>query len=157
MTQILLKRKQCSTSNLKICHYKLTRCVRIPLDVKSFLLYMVYHSREISNINLPTAHHDKNHIDRDTKVEGYDAHACWKQNKTINNGDKAVHTQSRIFKLRVLLSLCAIINFWGVTPRPFKCRVLRWWAMDFSFEFIKSLQNNFSKQRYITLNASIPG
>ena len=39
----------------------------------------------------------------------------------------------------------------------FKSGVFRWWATDFSFEFIKLLQNDFSKQRYITWNASIPG
>ena len=65
-----------STSNLKICLYKLTTCVRIPLDMEFFLLYMVYHSREIFNINLPIAHYGTNHVDRDTKIEGCDAYAC---------------------------------------------------------------------------------
>ena len=32
-----------------------------------------------------------------TKIEGCNAHACWKQNQTINYGDKLVHTQSQIF------------------------------------------------------------
>ena len=86
-----------SISNLKICLYKLTTCVGIPLDMAFFLLYMVYHSQEVFNINLPTAHYGTNHVDRDMKVEGCDAHACCKQNKTINYGDKAVHTQSCIF------------------------------------------------------------
>ena len=71
--------------------------VRIPLDMEFFLLYMVYHSRETFNINLPAAHYDTNHADRGTKITGCDAHACWKQNKTINYSDKAVHTQLRIF------------------------------------------------------------
>ena len=60
----------------KICLYKLKACVRIPLDMEVFLSYMVYHSREIFNINLPTAHYGTNHVDRDTKIEGCDAHAC---------------------------------------------------------------------------------
>ena len=85
------------TSNLKICLYKLTTCFRIPLDKEFFLLYMIYHSREMFNINLPIGHHGTNHVDGDTKIEACDAFACWKQNKTINYGDKAVHTQSRIF------------------------------------------------------------
>ena len=59
----------------KICLYKLTTCVRIPLDMEFFLLYMVYHSREIFNINLPTAHYGTIHVDRDTKIKGCDAHA----------------------------------------------------------------------------------
>ena len=83
-----------STSNLKICLYKLITCVRITLDMEFFLLYMFYHRWEIFNISLPTAHYGTNHVDKDTKVEGCDAHACWKQNKTINYVDKAVHTQS---------------------------------------------------------------
>ena len=86
-----------STSNLKICLHKLTTCVRIPLHMEFFLLYMVYHSREIFNINLPTAHYGTDHVDRDTKIKGFDAHACWKQNKTIYYGDKAVPMQSQIF------------------------------------------------------------
>ena len=72
-----------STSNDKICLYTLTTCVRIPLDMEFFLLYMVYHSWEIFNINFPTAHYGTNHVDRATKIEG-----CWKQNKPINYVDK---------------------------------------------------------------------
>ena len=62
-----------------------------------FLLYTVYHSRETFNTYLPAAHYDTNHVDRGIKIEGCDAHACWKQKKTINSDDKAVNTQSRIF------------------------------------------------------------
>ena len=98
-----------STSNLKICLYKLTTCVRIPLDL-AFLLYIVYRAQESFNINLPTAHFITNHVDRDTKVEGCDAHACCKQNKTIFYCDKAVHTQSRIFNYAFLSTLYAIIG-----------------------------------------------
>ena len=66
------------------------------------------YSRETSNISLPAAHYNTNQADRrvggggggrgGTAIEGYDAYACWKQNKTINYGDNAVHAaQSRIF------------------------------------------------------------
>ena len=41
-------------------------------------------------------------------------------------------------------------------PRSFKCCVFRLLATDFKFEDIKLLQNEFSKPRYVTLNASIP-
>ena len=58
-----------STSNLKIRPHRLTTCIRIPLDMEFFLWYMVYHIREIFNINLPTAHYGTNHVDRDTKIE----------------------------------------------------------------------------------------
>ena len=79
-----------STLNLKICLYKLTTFVRIPLDMEFFLLYMVFHSWEIFNISLPTAHYDTHHVDRDTKVEGCDAHDCSEQNKTINPSHTAI-------------------------------------------------------------------
>ena len=69
-----------------------------------FLLYMVYHIREMFNINLPTARYGTNHVDMNTKIESCAAHACWKQNKTIYYGDNAVHTQSRIFELHVLFN-----------------------------------------------------
>ena len=52
--------------------------------------------------------------------------------------------------------LLVILPFLRVTPRPFKCGVFRWLVRDFSFEFIKLLQNDFSKQRYVTLYAFIP-
>ena len=55
------------------------------------------YSRETFNISLPAAHYNTNHVDRGTKIESCDAHTCWKQNKTINYGDKAVDTQSQIF------------------------------------------------------------
>ena len=55
------------------------------------------YSRETFNINLPAAQYDTNHVDRGTNIEGCDAYACWRQNKTINYGDKAVHMQSQIF------------------------------------------------------------
>ena len=64
----------------------------IPLDMDVFLLYMVYHSRQTFNISLSAAHYDTNHVHWDTKIEGCDAHACWKQHKTINYGNQAVHT-----------------------------------------------------------------
>ena len=64
-----------STSNQKICLYKLITCVRIPLDME-FVLYMVYHSREIFSINLPTAHYGTSDVDRDSNIEGCKAHAC---------------------------------------------------------------------------------
>ena len=86
------------------------------------------------------------------RLHSYDNKTC-----IINYGDKAVHTQSRIFLFNLVHHYWSFCNFWGVTPRPFKCEVFRWWATDFSFEFIKLLQNDFSKQRYKTLNASIPG
>ena len=64
--------------------------VQILLDMEFFLLYMVFiSSRETFNIKLPAAHYDTNHVDRSTKIEGCDEHACWKQSKTINYGDKA--------------------------------------------------------------------
>ena len=85
--------------------------VRIPLDMEVFLLYMVYHSREMSNINLPAAHYDTNSDDRGTKIEGCDAHACWKQNKTINYGDKAAHIRHhRSFNWAFFSTLFAIIG-----------------------------------------------
>ena len=65
--------------------------------MRFFFLNMAYHSRKSFIINLQAAHYDTNRFDRGTKIEGCDAHACWKQNETIDYGDKAVHTQSRIF------------------------------------------------------------
>ena len=72
--------------------------VQIPLDIDFSLLnftWFIKYSRETFNINLRAAHYNTNHVDRGTKIEGCDAHACWKQNKTINYGDKVLHTQSR--------------------------------------------------------------
>ena len=57
-----------SASNLKIQLYKLMIGVRIPVDMDFFLLYMVYHSRDTSNINLPAALYDTNSVDRVTKI-----------------------------------------------------------------------------------------
>ena len=44
-----------------------------------------------------------------------------------------------------------------MTPRRFKCSKFRKDALDFNFECIKSLQNDFFKQQYITLDAITPG
>ena len=44
-----------------------------------------------------------------------------------------------------------------MTPRCFKCPQIRKGTLDFNFERIKLLQNDFCKQRFITLNATIPG
>ena len=44
-----------------------------------------------------------------------------------------------------------------MTPRRFKCSQFRKGNLDFNFECTKLLQNDFPKQRYITLNATIPG
>ena len=44
-----------------------------------------------------------------------------------------------------------------MTPRCFKCIQFRNGILDFNFECNKLLQNDFCKQRYITLNANIPG
>ena len=44
-----------------------------------------------------------------------------------------------------------------MTPRRFKCSQFRESILDFNFECTKLLQNDFRKQRYITLNATIPG
>ena len=43
-----------------------------------------------------------------------------------------------------------------MTPRHFECSQLRKGILNFNFECIKLLQNGFRKQRYITLNATIP-
>ena len=43
-----------------------------------------------------------------------------------------------------------------MTPRCFKCSQFRKGDLDFNFECVKLLQNDFRKQRYITLNATIP-
>ena len=69
--------------------------VQIPLEMHFFLLYM--YSNETFSINLPAAHYNTNHVDRGTKMKAVMRMLKTKQNKTINNGDKAVHTQSRIF------------------------------------------------------------
>ena len=42
-----------------------------------------------------------------------------------------------------------------MTPRCFKCSQFRKGTLDFNFECTKLLQNDFRKQRYITLNATI--
>ena len=44
-----------------------------------------------------------------------------------------------------------------MTPRCFKCSQFRKGTLDFKFECTKLLQNDFCKQLYITLNATIPG
>ena len=44
-----------------------------------------------------------------------------------------------------------------MTPRRFKCSKFREGTLDFSLEGIKLLHNDFFKQRYITINAIIPG
>ena len=44
-----------------------------------------------------------------------------------------------------------------MTPRRFKCLQFRKGTLDFNFECINLLQNDFCKQRYITLNATISG
>ena len=48
-------------------------------------------------------------------------------------------------------------TFEGVTPKRLKCMQFRKGSLDFSLECIQMLQNDFSKQRYITLNATVPG
>ena len=42
-----------------------------------------------------------------------------------------------------------------MTPRPFKCSQFRKGTLDFNFECINLFQNDFCKQRYITLNVTI--
>ena len=42
-------------------------------------------------------------------------------------------------------------------PRRFKCSQFHKGTLDFNFECIKLLQNDFCKQRHITLNVTIPG
>ena len=44
-----------------------------------------------------------------------------------------------------------------MTTRRFKCLQFRKGTLDFNFECINLLQNDFCKQRYITLNATISG
>ena len=44
-----------------------------------------------------------------------------------------------------------------MTPRRFKCTQFRKGTLDFNFQCIKLLENDFCKERYITLNATIPG
>ena len=44
-----------------------------------------------------------------------------------------------------------------MTPRHFKCSQFRKSNLDYNFECTKLLQIDFRKQRYITLNATIPG
>ena len=44
-----------------------------------------------------------------------------------------------------------------MTPRRFKCSQFGKDALDFDFECINMLQNDFCKQRYIILNAAISG
>ena len=44
-----------------------------------------------------------------------------------------------------------------MTPRRFKCSHFHKGTLDFNFECIKLLQNDFCKQRYITQNVTIPG
>ena len=44
-----------------------------------------------------------------------------------------------------------------MTPTRFKYSQFRKGTLDFNFECSKLLQNDFRKQRYIILNATIPG
>ena len=44
-----------------------------------------------------------------------------------------------------------------MTPRRFKCSQFRKDTLDFNFKSIKLLQNDFCKQRYLTLDATTPG
>ena len=44
-----------------------------------------------------------------------------------------------------------------MTPRSFKCRQFNKIPLDFSLDFTQILQNDFSKQRCITLNESVLG
>ena len=44
-----------------------------------------------------------------------------------------------------------------MTPRRFKCSQFHKGNLDLNVECTKLLQNDFRKQRYITLNATIPG
>ena len=44
-----------------------------------------------------------------------------------------------------------------MTPRCFECRLFRKAGLAFKLEFIPLLQNEFSKQRHITLKAIILG
>ena len=48
-------------------------------------------------------------------------------------------------------------TFEGLPPRRFKCSQFRKATLDFNFECIKLLQNDFCKQRYITLDTINPG
>ena len=44
-----------------------------------------------------------------------------------------------------------------MTPIHFECSQFRKGTLDFKLECTKLLQNDFCKQQYITLNATIPG
>ena len=44
-----------------------------------------------------------------------------------------------------------------MTPRRFKCSQFGTGTLNFNFECIRLLQNDFCKQRYISLNATISG
>ena len=44
-----------------------------------------------------------------------------------------------------------------MTPRRFKCSQFRKGTLDFNFECFKLLQNDFRKQGYTRVNATIPG
>ena len=100
-----------AASNLKPCNLSLqaNNLRSNPARYGVLLLYMLYHSREIFNSNLPTAHYGTNHADRDTEVEGCDAHACCKQHKTLITATRQFIRNHGFFNYAFLSILCAII------------------------------------------------
>ena len=88
-------------------------------------------SRETFNINLPAAHYDTNHIDRDTKIEDCDANASWKQNKTkpLITARRQFIRSHVSFNYAFFLTLCAIIGHfatfegWPLDPPNAECFV----------------------------------
>ena len=94
-----------------------------------FLLYVVCHSREAFNINLPVAHYDTNHVERGHKSK--DVMRMLVENKTkplITATRQFIRTHGS-FNDALFSTLCAIIGhfaiFGGVTPRSFKCVAFR--------------------------------
>ena len=82
----------------------------------------------------------------------------WNPSKMSSSEKKQFITQSPIVQvLNVLNSKRHFARFRGVTPRRFKWTQFRQNTFDFNFVFIHRLQNKFSKQPYITLNATSPG
>ena len=78
----------------------------------------------------------------------------WQPNVTINyTKKKQFMAQSPIVQVLHVFSsrwhYWLFYHFWGVTPRRFKCSQFRKDTLDFNFECIKLLQNDFCKQRYI--------
>ena len=81
-----------------------------------------------------------------------------KPNVTINYTEKKQFiSQSSIVQVLHVFSTRRHFAGQGVTLRCFKCTQFRQGILDFNLEFVQVLQIDFSKQRYKTLNATIPG